>query len=232
MGLLCLKGKEFRRSGNELKTKYYIWFKVALFVLVLYLGETSNIVCLLQPSYVPIGSGRLHGSDQIYFVPLHTFPRSVLERFVDFYRNKYGLNISILPALSLPEQAFNKDRGQFVAEELIRQLERMSQASQLESGSTIIALTDRDIYIQEYTWRYAFSFRTGRLAVVSSARMDHRFMGVWPIDQEWQETRLRKMVTKDIGVLYYDLPLSSHCRSPVFGRIGGPQELDFMGEDL
>jgi hypothetical protein len=39
-------------------------------------------------------------------------------------------------------------------------------------------------------------------------------------------------VTKDIGVLYYHLPLSSHCQSPVFGRIGGPQELDFMGEDL
>jgi len=55
---------------------------------------------------------------------------------------------------------------------------------------------------------------------------------MWPIDSDWQETRLRKMVTKDIGVLYYHLPLSSHCQSPVFGWIGGSQQLDFIGEDL
>jgi|SRR5689334_14191048 predicted Zn-dependent protease len=104
--------------------------------------------------------------------------------------------------------------------------------SQLEAGSTIIALTDQGIYIRKFNWRYAFSFRSGQIAIVSLARMDHRFMGVRPIDSDWQETRLRKMVTKDIGVLYYHLPLSAHCQSPVFGRIGGPQELDFMGEDL
>ena len=119
-----------------------------------------------------------------------------------------------------------------MAEELIRLLEQMFLTSQLEAGSTIIALTEQDIYIRGYKWRYAFSFRVGQLAIISSARMNHRFMDVWPIDPEWQETRLRKMVTKDIGVLYYHLPLSSQCRSPVFGRIGGPQELDFMGEDL
>jgi len=217
---------------GRFNTKYFFWFKVFLVLLVLYLGEASNIVCLLQPQYIPIGQNGLHGSGQIYFVPFETFPPAVLKRFASFYRNRYGLNLSILPVLPLPRTAFNAERGQFVAEELIRLLEQMFLASQLEAGSTIIALTDQDIYIRGYKWRYAFSFRVGQLAIISSARMNHRFMDVWPIDPEWQETRLRKMVTKDIGVLYYHLPLSSHCRSPVFGRIGGPQELDFMGEDL
>src|SRR5262245_49665217 len=212
--------------------KYFFWVKVFLVLLVLYLGEASNITCLLQPQYIPIGQNGLRGSGQIYFLPLGTFPSAVLKRFVSFYRNKYGLNISILPTLPLPGNAFNAERGQFVAEELIRLLQQASQDSQLEAGSTIIAMTDQDFYIRGYKWRYAFSFRFGQLAIISSARMNHPFMGVWPIDPDWQETRLRKMVTKDIGVLYYHLPLSSHCRSPVFGRIGGPQELDFMGEDL
>ena|ERR1041384_4809898 len=215
-----------------MKAKYYMWFKVISVLLVLYLGETSNIICLVQPGYVPIGQAGLHGSGHIYFVPLEAFPKIVLKRFVNFYRDKYGLNITILPAFPLPKQAFNEDRGQFVAEQLIRQLEQMAQAEQLEPDSTIIGLTDQDIYINEYDWRYAFSFRSGELAIVSSARMDHRFMGVWPIDSDWQETRLRKMVTKDIGILYYHVPVSNNCRSPVFGRVGGPQELDFMGEDL
>jgi hypothetical protein len=80
------------------------------------------------------------------------------------------------------------------------------------------------MYIRKFNWRYAFSFRSGQVGIDSWEYGPDRF--------GWQETRLRKMVTKDIGVLYYHLPLSSHCQSPVFGRIGGPQELDFMGEDL
>lgn len=217
---------------SQLKTKHFFWFKIILLLLILYLGEASNIVCLLQPQYVPIGRSALHGSGQIYFIPLETIPSAVLKRFASFYRNKYGVNISILPAVPLPHSAFNEERRQFVAEELIEFLQQTSRDSQLEAGSTIIALTNQDIYIRKFTWRYAFSFRSGQIAVASSARMDHPWMGVWPIDSDWQETRLRKMVTKDIGVLYYHLPLSSHCQSPVFGRIGGPQELDFMGEDL
>jgi predicted Zn-dependent protease len=212
--------------------KYFFWFKILLLLLILYLGEASNIVCLLQPQYVPIGRNGLHGSGQIYFIPLETFPAAVLKRFVSFYRNKYGVSILILPALPLPHSTFNEERRQFVAEELMGFLQQTTHDSQLEAGSTIIALTDQDLYIRKFNWRYAFSFRSGQMGIVSSARMDHRWMGVWPIDSDWQETRLRKMVTKDIGVLYYHLPLSSHCQSPVFGRIGGPQELDFMGEDL
>jgi predicted Zn-dependent protease len=217
---------------SRFKAKYFFWFKVFLLLLVLYLGEVSNIVCLVQPQYVPIGLNGLHGSGEIYFLPLETFPTAVVNRFVSFYRNKYGLSISILPALPLPRNAFDTNRGQFVAEELIGFLQQTSRDSQLEAGSTVIALTDQDIYIRKFNWRYAFSFRSGQLAVISSARMTNRFMGVWPIDPDWQQTRVRKMVTKDIGVLHYHLPLSSHCQSPVFGRIGGPQELDFMGEDL
>jgi hypothetical protein len=38
------------------------------------------------------------------------------------------------------------------------------------------------------------------------------------------------MVAKDIGVLYYGLPLSRDARSLMFADIGGPQELDVMSE--
>jgi hypothetical protein len=44
--------------------------------------------------------------------------------------------------------------------------------------------------------------------------------------------RLRKMVGKNIGVLFFRLPLSDHPRSMMYGSIGGPQELDTMLEEL
>ena len=46
------------------------------------------------------------------------------------------------------------------------------------------------------------------------------------------EARIRKMVTKNIGVLYYHLPQSIHPKSAMYGAIGGIEELDFMGEDF
>src|SRR5574341_484469 len=210
----------------------YVWLKVSLIVLILYVGDAANLVCLVQPSYVPLGKEKLHGSGHIYFVPLVAFPKEMLERFEVFYKNKYGLDISILPALSVSREAFNEGRQQFVAEEVLRQLQELRESLQLDPDSTIIGLSDLEMYIDQYNWRYAYDYRSGESAVVSSARMNSPFMTVWPISNDWQETRVRKLVTRYIAFLYYRLPESSHCKSPVFGRIGGPQELDFMGEDL
>lgn len=44
--------------------------------------------------------------------------------------------------------------------------------------------------------------------------------------------RLRKMVGKNIGVLFFRLPLSDDPRSMMYGSIGGPQELDTMLEEF
>lgn len=211
---------------------YVTWLPVTLCILLLYFGKVSNVACLIQEPYVPVGLNALQGIGQVYFVPIGTFPQDVLNRLVTYYRNKYGLNISVLsaPQPAVVAQAFNEERGQYVAEDIIDILGQATVA--WEPNSTLIALTDQDLYIRESSWRYAFGYRSDRRAIVSSARMETRFMAVWPIDSEWKETRLRKMVTKYIGVLHYRLSVSSNCRSPLFGKIGGPQELDFMDEDL
>lgn len=203
-----------------------------MFILALYFGEVSNVACLIQERYVPLGPSSLHGIGEVYFVPIGTFPQDVLNRLVNYYQDKYGLSISVLSA-PLPEtveHAFNEERGQYVAEGIVTILGQATVASDL--SSTLIVLTDQDLYIRDSTWRYAFGYRSNQLAVISSARMDTRFMAVWPIDSQWKPKRLRKMVTKYIAALHYRLPLSSNCRSPLFNQIGGPQELDFMEEDL
>ena len=47
-----------------------------------------------------------------------------------------------------------------------------------------------------------------------------------------REIRLRKMVTKDIGILYYGLPQSSNPHSVLYNRILGIEELDAVGEQF
>jgi predicted Zn-dependent protease len=214
------------------EVKYWWVLKLGAFIIVLYLGELSNVTCLVQPAHTPIDKNQLHGSGTIMFVPLTQSSESTLKALADYYQKTYGLIIEVAPVLRLPDSTYDSGRKQFVAEEIIANVRR--QVGLDTKGRTLvpIALTDQDIYIRGYNWRYAFSYRENGVGLVSSARMDHWFMGVWRPDEEIQAARLRKMVTKNIGVLYYRLPLSSHCRSVMYGKVGGPQELDFMGEEF
>jgi predicted Zn-dependent protease len=194
--------------------------------LTFYLGCTS------PSTYVPLDRSRLHGSGEILFVPIGGVENSTLQELRDFYRQKYGLEIEIKPPLAVPSAAYDNNRRQLIAESVTEAMRRAYPFRDV-NGPILIGITGRDMYIQGKNWSYAFSFRReDGVAVVSTARMDHGFMGLWKADQETQKSRLRKMVTKNIGVLYYRLPLSQNPQSVMYGNVGGPQELDRMGEDF
>jgi hypothetical protein len=53
-----------------------------------------------------------------------------------------------------------------------------------------------------------------------------------PADVSDPETRVRKMVTKDIAILYYGKPQSNDPHSVLYNQIGGIEELDQVGEDF
>jgi hypothetical protein len=72
--------------------------------------------------------------------------------------------------------------------------------------------------------------RQSRLAVVSTARMERGCLGLFAASEHRQAARLRKMIGKNVGALYFGLPLSSDPRSLMYAYIGGPQELDRMSE--
>ena len=53
-----------------------------------------------------------------------------------------------------------------------------------------------------------------------------------PRDDELTLTRARKMVTKYVGLLYFDLPTSGDPKSPMYGNILSVGDLDRMEEVL
>jgi hypothetical protein len=80
-------------------------------------------------------------------------------------------------------------------------------------------------------WRYVFSYRrNNRVAVVSPARMERGCMGLFAADERRIMARLRKMVGKNIGIMYFGLRTSADPVSMLYVNIGGPQELDAMSE--
>ena len=186
--------------------------------------------CLFQTGYVPIDKQQLRGSGRMYLVPLDDFSPDTAQSLAQYYREKYGMTIEVTSPITLPANTFDEIRGQHVAESIIAFLRSDEVFS--NTISTKIALTDHDIYVKAYSWRYAFSYREPPVGVVSSARVKHGLIGSGPASPERQAGRFRKMLTKNIGIMYYHLPPSQYCRSVMYGKIGGPQELDFMGEEF
>ncbi len=46
------------------------------------------------------------------------------------------------------------------------------------------------------------------------------------------QSRLRKMVNKNIGIMCYGRSQNTNPRSVLFGNVGGTDELDLMTEDF
>ena len=221
------------RVGRKTELVLFIVLVLAaLFFNVRASGWLSLMPCLFQEGYVPADKSQLRGSGSIYLIPLNNYRPDGVQALAKFYHDKYGLAIKVGNPIPIPETVFNTRRRQYESESLLKFL-RLELASVLkDSDSVAIALTDEDIFIASTAWRYAFSYRDPPLAVVSSANMDYGLFATWPSGRERRDIRFRKMVTKNIGVLYYHLPFSSHCRSVMYGSVGGPQELDVMKEDF
>jgi predicted Zn-dependent protease len=167
----------------------------------------------------------------LYFAPFDDFPRDSTERLVAHYRAKYGIEATVLEPASVDPGAWDEQRRQLVAEEVIGSLKASHPSVVADPGAVVIGLVTKDVYIRGRTdWAWAFGLRSeGRFAVVSTARMS------WPeglAEDDQVANRLRKMLSRYIGLLYFGLPMSGDPGSVLYESLGGVDDLDRMGEDF
>jgi predicted Zn-dependent protease len=209
-------------------TNYSRLLFAAAFIAVL----TFSTSCLRERKYVPVSKQSLKGSGKLYFVPLGDFPAGNVEDLVSYYRDKYGLTIETLPSVPLPPAATNPEREQLIAEVAVENMRQANPKLSNDPQAILIGLTTQDMYISQYDWRFSFSWREQqKFAVVSAGRMNLP-LSRRPVSEDQIQMRLRKMVTKNIGVLYYRLPQSDNPKSVLYRNVGGIQELDYMGEEF
>ncbi|MFQ5839646.1 MAG: hypothetical protein ACE5HK_02880 [Candidatus Methylomirabilales bacterium] len=190
---------------------------------------------VVAPSVCEIVEGQslaLRGHGQIYFVPFGKFPSTVIDQLVTRFQRKFQLSIEALPAVQYARNAVDYNRQQVIAEELILLMKRSFPKLAGDPKTILIGITDNDMYIRGYTWRYAFGFREeGRLGIVSSARMDPANYGK-PPDPSLLHTRLRKMIARYIGMMHYQLSPNTNRNSVLYGPILGLDDLDSIGEEF
>lgn len=204
---------------------------VAFGIAVLSGARLSGAQALKQPA------GRL------YFAPMGELSRVSPTLLADYYQKKFQLAVEVLPPVAITAAAKDQARKQLIAEELITLIKRQNPLLADDPQAFIIGVTEQDMYIRAKKWRFAFSYREGgRFAVVSAARMGLPSVAELPTASRASDSaayqspqfgsRLRKMISKNIGVLYYQLPLSDNPRSVLYKGIMGIDELDLVGEDF
>jgi predicted Zn-dependent protease len=175
---------------------------------------------------------KIEGS-RVYFVPIGSFSSDDLTALAQCYRDNYNLDITILKSIPVDDAVRDSSRGQLMAEKLVESVRAGEPDYANDARAILIGFTSEDIYPTSQNWQFAFGWRLGssHAAVVSTARMSLHYIGQ-PRDLNLSQTRLRKMVTKDIGILHYGRPQNQNPKSVLYNGIMGIEELDQVGEDF
>ena len=169
---------------------------------------------------------------KVYLIPAGLDARDSVAWAPDYYRAKMGIDVEVLPAIAMPEELVNQTRRQVDSERFVQYVRNTYREIAGDPSNILIGVTSRDIFIRSYSWRYAINWRQdGRFAITSSARVRPRpLFDRW--NPEWAGSRFRKMLTKNIALLCFDLPMSADKTSMLYGGILAGNEIDAMGGSI
>jgi len=156
----------------------------------------------------------LKGSGRIYLVQMgpHKAPYA-LDDFAQWLHSKYGLDVQVLPPMALDRSEWDFWRRQYVGELLYEQIKREHSDLAADPNAYLIGFTDADMYGVNRHSSGSFTLRDQhRAAVISTDGMEDSSwkrvrMGENVVNQRLQ-ARLRRILLKDIAILYWHLPLN------------------------
>ncbi len=168
----------------------------------------------------------------LYLIPLGLSPDESLDWAPAYYKAKFGIEPIILPAAAVEPNLETTARQQLDADKCIQFLSKLRPDLARDPSAILIGVTSRDIYIPDTGWLYAENYRQdGRFAIISSARLHPpATIGKW--NPEWLNSRLQKLLTKNIAILYFDLPMSSDYESLLSGGVLSGLQIDEMTGQL
>jgi hypothetical protein len=165
-------------------------------------------------------------AEHLYLQALGDFPPSVVAELTDHFRHRFpptqGVPITVLPPLPLPAQVAD-GHGILVTEEVILLLRRQNALVSANPRAVIIGLTTRDMYSREEGGVWAW--RDFRYAVVSTAMFGAPVTG----DSDAARlvrSRLRKMVAKNIAILYFARMHNNDPNSLLYARLRSVPQID------
>ncbi len=181
---------------------------------------------------IQLSENRERGKEKLYFVPLSDFSAASLTKLANSMKQKTGIEVIVTQPVPFALTTVDKRRQQVIAEEAINLMRARYPELASDPNAIVIGLTNEDLFIRENDDEYDFCYRMlHRFAVISSARMDPTNLG-GPANDLLTETRMRKMLLKNIGILYYHMPVNHDSKSLLFEDVEEVEDIDKMGEDF
>lgn len=204
-----------------------------IIALVITLGLTTGLIYPAQflPVATPLGAasnipptGSVH---KIYLLPLDGIPKSEIDNLALFFGGRYGIDIEVWAPI--PGATRDPIRRQVSGLADLEVMRALYPDITPDSGSILIGITDQSLYSSEIpSWRFEYGERYPPLGIISNANMT-----AFPIlGDSRAQSRLRKMLGRYIGVMYYGLGPSSDQKSLLYRSVLGSDDLDNMGEEF
>ncbi len=138
-------------------------------------------------------------------VPIYLSDRlTLVDQLRDCIERTFRLTTRLRAPWFDPENAFDSSRGQYNANELLRQL----LSDPFDEASKVLGVVSRDLFCPVLTYIFGEAQLDGRAAVVSIERLRNEAYGLPPDDKLLRE-RLEKEATHELGHTYGLL----HCRN-------------------
>lgn len=169
---------------------------------------------------------------KVFLIPIGLSNDVSLDWAPAYYKAKFGIDVTVLPPAPWQASLVDPERHQLNSEKCVEYLSQVHPELGNDPFSIIVGITSYDMYIPEFGWKFAENLREGHhLAVVSSARLrPPSFFG--RRNPEWLDSRLQKLISKNLAILYFDLPMSSDYTSLLSGGILSGMEFDEMGGQI
>jgi YD repeat-containing protein len=168
-------------------------------------------------------------AQSVYLIPIGLAENEPLDWAPQYYKAKFGIEVVLLSRAELNPSLENPQRHQLNASKCVDFLRHLRPDLASDPSAILIGITSRDMYIPDFDWAYAENWRYGgHFAIVSSARLHPPSpMGEW--NPEWLNSRVQKLLTKNIAMLYFGLPLSADDTSLLSGVVSSGMAIDRMG---
>jgi len=177
-----------------------------------------------QPSLLPLSK-----QVRVYIVPIGQVQGLGLDELPEFYRTQYDLSVEVLEPLPLEPKARNTARKQLIFEELIELMHRRLPNLAKDKLAFLIGVTDEDMYIREQNWNFAYTAYDPprRVGIVSSRRfVPYPLAG----KENLLRSRVRKMVSRTIGFVVFNLPPSDDPSSVIYKDLYGSASADLVSD--
>jgi hypothetical protein len=167
----------------------------------------------------------------VYLIPIGLEAPETLEWAPEYYRSKFGIDVEVIPPELMPEGMEDLRRHQVDSQRLIARMRTEHADLVADPANILIGITSRDMFVPDFNWSYAENLRLdGRFAMISSSRLHPA--GLSTSNPEWFRSRVQKIISKNIAVEYFDLPLSYDETSLVSSGTRSGSDWDQVSESI